>query len=94
MRLVAVNNVIILKKDRSYIKDDPSLTSDINYKSETLQEIPAPFTGVIDSIGIEHDDYKIGQHVAFDDMGGVYIEWGDDIEYVVITPEMVLGILD
>lgn len=91
MKLVAVNNVIILKKDRSDIKDNP--ISDNNYKSETIQEIPEPYTGIIDSIGIEQEEYSVGQHVAFFEMGGVYIEWGDT-EYVVITPEMVLGVIE
>ena len=36
--------------------------------------------------------YNVGQHVAFNDIGGVYIEM-DDREYVVITPDMVIGIL-
>lgn len=91
MKPQAVNNVLILKKDRSYLKDDPNLISEFNYKSDNMSEIPEPYTGVIDSIGVECG-YNVGQHVAFNDIGGVYIEM-DDREYVVITPDMVIGIL-
>ena len=92
MKIQAVNNVIILKKDRSYIKDNESLLEGMNYKSENMTEIPEPYTGVIDSVGIDFEAFKVGQRVVFDDMGGVYIEI-DDTEYVVITPDMVIGIL-
>lgn len=92
MRLQAVNNVMILKKDRSYLKDDPNLISQLNYKSENMSEIPEPYTGTIDSIGIENE-YSIGQRVAFCDMGGVYVEVDED-EYVVVTPEMVIGVME
>lgn len=92
MKLQAVNNVIIIKKDRSYLKDDPNLISQFNYKSEDMNEIPEPYTGEIFSIGVENN-YKIGQRVAFCDMGGVYIEFFED-EYVVVTPEMIMGIID
>lgn len=91
MKPQAVNNVIILKKDKSYLKDDPNLISEYNYKSENMDEIPEPYTGVIDSMGVECG-YEIGQHVAFNDMGGLYLDMGGD-EYVVITPDMIIGIL-
>lgn len=93
MKPYAVNNVVILKKDRSYLKDDPNLISEMNYKSENMTEIPEPYTGHIDSIGNEKIEYKVGEHVLFNEMGGIYLEFGED-EYVVITPEMIMGILD
>ena len=93
MKIQAVNNVFVLKKDRSYLKDDPNLISEQNYKSDKMNEIPEPYTGYIDSMGVDIPEYKVGQHVAFNDMGGVYVEWGND-EYVIITPEMVIGILE
>lgn len=93
MKPQAVNNVLILKKDRSYLKDDPKLISELNYKSTEMTEIPEPYTGYIDSIGDNECEYKIGQHIVFNDIGGVYIEMGET-EYVVITPEMVIGILN
>jgi hypothetical protein len=88
MRLQAVNNVIIVKKDPS----DFSQMNDVNYKAESFQEIPEPYSGVIDSIG-EDCEYSIGQRICFQDYGGVYIQVDSD-ELVVITPEMVIGILD
>ena len=91
-RLQAVNNILILKKDRSYLKDDTNLISGTNFKSDNMSEIPEPYTGTIDSIGVDCE-YNIGQKVAFEDMGGLYIEI-DEIEYVVITPEMVIGVLE
>lgn len=90
---IAVNNVLILKKDKSYMKSDPNLISEMNYKSNDMTEIPEPYTGIIDSIGVSDSEYQIGQHVSFDDLGGVYLEF-DENEYVVITPEMVVGILE
>lgn len=89
---VAVNNVLIIKKDKSYMKSDPNLISNMNYKSQNMTEIPEPYTGTVDTVGVECE-YKSGQRIAFDDMGGVYVEMGDR-EYVVITPEMVIGILE
>lgn len=93
MRIQAVNNVIILKKDRSYIKDDPDFSKDTNYKSKEMNEIPEPYTGTVDSIGFEQDVFKIGQRIAFEEIGGVYIAVGET-EYVVITPDMVIGFLE
>lgn len=90
---IAVNNVIILEKDRSYLKDDPNLILDMNYKSENMNEIPEPYTGIIDTVGLDTCIYKPGQRIAFEDMGGVYLDF-EDREYVVITPEMVIGILE
>ena len=90
MKIQAVNNVIILQKDRSYMKSDPNLISDKNYKSKNMTEIPEPYTGTIDSMGFECDEYQIGERVAFCDIGGVYVEFGET-EYVVVTPEMILG---
>lgn len=93
LKPVAVNNVLILKKDRSYLKDDKDLINQFNYKSENMTEIPEPYTGVIDSVGIEECGYRVGEHVAFSDIGGVYLEFDED-EYVVITPEMVIGVFN
>ena len=84
MRFAAVNNVLILKKDREESFDAIS--------SKDMRQIPPPYTGVIDSIGYEDCGYKVGERVAFDEIGGVLLS--TDIEdYVVITPEMVIGVL-
>lgn len=84
MRFEAVNNVLILKKDRENEFDRPS--------TKDMRQIPPPYTGVIDSIGYEDYGYKVGDRVAFDEIGGVLLST-DIEEYVVITPEMVIGIL-
>ena len=52
-------------------------------------EIPEPYTGVIDSVGVENG-WKKGDRIAFSDIGGVYMKV-EDVEYVVITPEMIIG---
>jgi len=85
MRLQAVNNVIIVAKDTSYFK-----LSGEKLDTSNMNAIPEPYTGTIDSVGADFDDYKIGDRVAFIDMGGAYIEL-DGEEYVVITPDMVIG---
>lgn len=84
MRFEAVNNVLILKKDRENGFD--------TITSKDMRQIPPPYTGVIDSIGYEDCGYKVGDRVAFDEIGGVLLST-DIEEYVVITPEMVIGIL-
>ena len=85
MRFEAVNNVIIVKKDREDNFDRISL--------KDMRQIPPPYTGIIDSVGYEKCDYKVGEKVAFDEIGGVMLS--TDIEdYVVITPEMVIGVLE
>ncbi len=83
-KLDAVNNVLIIKKDKS---DDEYLT---NIDKNTAQ-IPQPYTGYIDSIGCE-TEFTVGEHIAFCDLGGVYMII-ENKEYVVITPEMVIGVL-
>ena len=84
MRFQAVNNVLILKKDRE--EEFNSLTP------KDMRQIPPPYTGVIDSIGYEDCGYKVGDRVAFEEIGGVLLSTEIE-EYVVITPEMVIGIL-
>lgn len=84
MRFEAVNNVIILKKDKEELFN--------NFSSKDMRQIPPPYTGVVDSIGYEDCEYKVGDKVAFDEIGGVMLSTETE-EYVVITSEMVIGIL-
>lgn len=84
MRFEAVNNVIILKKDKEELFN--------NLSSKDMRQISPPYTGVVDSVGYEDCGYKVGDKVAFDEIGGVMLSTETE-EYVVITPEMVIGIL-
>lgn len=84
MRFEAVNNVLILKKDR----ENEFNKSDI----KDMRQIPPPYTGVIDSVGYKNCGYNVGDRVVFDEMGGLLLST-DIEEYVVITPEMVIGVL-
>ena len=84
MRFEAVNNVIILKKDRDNEFDNSSV--------KDMRQIPPPYTGVVDSVGYEDCGFKVGDRIAFEEVGGVLLST-DIEEYVVITPEMVIGIL-
>lgn len=84
MKFAAVNNVLILKKDREEFFDSTA--------TKDMRQIPPPYTGVIDSVGYEDCGYKVGDRVAFDEIGGVLLST-DIEEYVVITPEMVIGVL-
>jgi hypothetical protein len=84
MRFEAVNNVIILKKDRENDFDRLSL--------KDMRQIPPPYTGIVDSIGNEDCGYCVGDRIAFDEIGGVMLSTETE-EYVVITPEMVIGVL-
>lgn len=86
IKLQAVNDVIILLKDSS-VNDSPLILPE--KKSNNIYEIPEPYTGVIDSIGKENE-WKKGDHIAFCDMGGIYMKV-DDLEYVIITPDMIIG---
>lgn len=85
IKFQAVNDVIILVKD----KGTPSPLILPNSQPKNMYEIPEPYTGVIDSVGLENE-WKPGDHIAFCDMGGVYMKV-EDVEYVVITPDMVIG---
>lgn len=85
MRFEAVNNVIIVKKDREENFNRLALKG--------MRQIPPPYTGVVDSIGYENCGYKVGEKVAFDEIGGVMLST-DIEEYVVITPEMVIGVFE
>ena len=84
MRFEAVNNVLILKKDTDNEFDRLSV--------KDMKQIPPPYTGVVDSVGYKDCGYKVGDKVAFDEVGGVLLST-DIEEYVVITPEMVIGVL-
>ena len=84
MRFEAVNNVIILKKDREESFDKIS--------TKDMRQIPPPYTGVVDSVGYKDCSYKVGDKIAFDEIGGVLLSTEID-DYVVITPEMVIGVL-
>lgn len=86
IKFQAVNDVVILVKDKS-VQDSPIILP--NQQPKSIYEIPEPYTGVIDSVGMENE-WKPGDHIAFCDMGGVYMKV-DDIEYVVITPDMIIG---
>lgn len=84
MRFEAVNNVLILKKDKD---------TEFNIiTSKDMRQIPPPYTGTVDSIGYEDCGYKVGDRVVFDEIGGVMLNT-DIEEFVVITPEMVIGVL-
>ena len=85
IKFQAVNDVIILIKDKGY--ESPLILP--NQEPRSIYEIPEPYTGVIDSVGMENE-WKKGDHIAFADMGGLYMKV-DDIEYVFITPDMIIG---
>lgn len=85
MRFEAINNVIILLKDRDEVFDSTSQQKD-------LRQIPPPYTGVIDSVGYEDCGYKVGEKIVFDEVGGLMLST-DFEDYVVITPDMVIGVL-
>ena len=84
MRCEAVNNVIILKKDIDNEFDNSSV--------KDMRQIPPPYTGVVDSVGYEDCGYNVGDRVAFEEIGGVLLNTEVE-DYVVITPEMVIGVL-
>lgn len=86
IKFQAVNDVIILKKDKS-VNDSPLILP--QQQPQNMYEIPEPYTGIIDSVGKENE-WKKGDHIAFCDMGGIYMKVEDD-EYVVITPDMIIG---
>lgn len=86
MRFQAVNNVLILKKDRDEVDEFDK------FRVKDMRQIPPPYTGVIDSVGYEDCGYKVGDRIAFEEVGGVLLSTEIE-EYVVITPEMVIGIL-
>ncbi len=84
MRFEAVNNVLILKKDKD---------TEFNIiTSKDMRQIPPPYTGTVDSVGYEDCGYKVGDRVVFDEIGGVMLNT-DIEEFVVITPEKVIGVL-
>lgn len=84
MRFKAVNNVIILKKDRES-------TFDTQIPND-MRQIPPPYTGTIDSVGYKDCGFNVGDRVAFEEVGGVFLSTENE-DYVVITPEMVIGVL-
>lgn len=86
IRFQAVNDVIILVKDKNE-NNSPLILP--GQQSQNMFEIPEPYTGVIDSVGLENE-WKKGDHIAFVDIGGIYMKV-DDVEYVIITPDMIIG---
>lgn len=86
IRFQAVNDTVILVKDKNE-NNSPLILP--NQQSQNMFEIPEPYTGVIDSVGLENE-WKKGDHIVFADMGGIYMKV-EDTEYVVITPDMIIG---
>ena len=86
IKFQAVNDTVILIKDKD-VNDSPLILP--QQQPQNMYEIPEPYTGIIDSVGMENE-WKRGDHIAFCDIGGVYMKV-DDVEYVVITPEMIIG---
>lgn len=86
MKFQAVNDVIILVKDKD-VNESPLILP--SQEPKNMYDIPEPYTGIIDSVGVENE-WKKGDHIAFADMGGIYIKVGD-VDYVVITPDMIIG---
>ena len=86
IKFQAINDVIILVKDKDEHKSPLILPEQ---KSANPYEIPEPYTGVIDSVGKENE-WKKGDRIAFADLGGIYMKV-EDVEYVVITPDMIIG---
>ena len=86
MKFEAVNGVIILLKDHGEVKSTSGL---ILPDYQQMAEVPPPYTGTIDSV-CEGCEWKVGDRVAFCDVGGIYIQV-DDREYVIILPEMIVG---
>lgn len=90
MRPVAVNDVMILVKDHGEYKSAGGIILPETMASDNMMEVPPPYTGTIDSIGVKDDEYEVGDRVAFSDIGGIYIKFGET-EYVVISKDMVIG---
>ena len=86
IKFQAVNDVVILVKDKSENNSPLILPTQ---QPQNPYEIPEPYTGVIDSVGKENE-WKKGDRIAFADMGGIYMKV-EDTEYVVITPDMIIG---
>lgn len=86
IKFQAVNDTVILVKDKSE-SNSPLILP--NQQPQNMYEIAEPYTGVIDSVGLENE-WKKGDHIAFADLGGIYMKV-DDVEYVVITPDMIIG---
>ena len=61
IRFQAVNDVVILVKDKG-VSDSPLILPEAQPKN--MYEIPEPYTGVIDSVGMENE-WKRGDHIAF-----------------------------
>ena len=86
IKFQAVNDVVILVKDKG-VSNSPLILPNVQPKN--MYEIPEPYTGVIDSVGVENE-WKKGDRIAFCDVGGIYMKVGEK-EYVVITPDMIIG---
>ena len=86
IKFQAVNDVIILIKDNDEYNSPLILTEP---KPMNPYEIPEQYIVVIDSVGVENG-WKKGDRIAFSDIGGIYMKV-EDVEYVVITPEMIIG---
>ena len=84
IKFQAVNDVIILVKDK-----EESVLILPDQQPKSVYDIPEPYTGVIDSVGVENE-WKKGDHIAFCDMGGIYMKV-EDVDYVIITPDMIIG---
>lgn len=89
----AVNNYIIVRKDSDALMKGGIILPSFR---ERNGEIGFPFSGVVESVGDEVDDIKVGDHIVFDDLCAPWvIDDADNKSLILIMKDTdIIGILD
>lgn len=88
--MIAVNDYIILKKDRATITSNNILllNNDVNSK-----DIGEPYTGTVLSVGDNVTIVNENDRVIFDDLSNPYILFDKDDILLILKESNIIGIL-
>ena len=89
--MIAVNNYIIVRKDHPETEHNGII---LPYTSDVKKnEVGAPFTGVVESVGEQVTLVSEKDRIAFNDMAGFWMLWDDRDLLLIMKEKDVIGII-
>ena len=89
--MIAVNNYIIVRKDHPETEHNGII---LPYMSDIKKnEVGAPFTGVVESVGEQVTIVSEKDRIAFNDMAGFWMLWDDRDLLLIMKEKDVIGII-
>lgn len=89
--MIAVNNYIIVRKDHPETEHNGII---LPYTADVKKnEVGAPFTGVVESVGEQVTLVSEKDRIAFNDMAGFWMLWDDRDLLLIMKEKDVIGII-